>query len=169
MRTIAVMLLAVLGFAPAFGLGAGLSGTVTRVADGDTFWVRPDDTGSSAFAHSRKPLKVRLQGIDAPERCQAWGPESKAALESRILHRKVRLQVRSADDYRRSLATLELDGEDVGAWMVGRGHAWSARFHRSPGAYAAQERAARDARRGLFADKGAIEPRAFRKNHGACP
>ena len=143
------------------------TGTVTRVTDGDTLWVRLDGSGGAPVA-LRRPIKVRLQGIDAPERCQAWGPEAKAALESRVLHRQVRLHVRAADTYHRSIAIVELDGDDVGAWMVGRGHAWSARFRRSPGAYAAQERAAREARRGLFRDSAAIEPREFRKSHGSC-
>ena len=143
-------------------------GTVTRVTDGDTLWVRLDGPGGTPL-NVRKPIKVRLQGIDAPERCQAWGPEAKAALESRVLHRRVRLQVRASDTYHRSIAIVELDGDDVGAWMVGRGHAWSARFRRSPGAYAVQERAAREARRGLFRDSAPIDPRAFRKSHGPCP
>ena len=144
-------------------------GTVTRVSDGDTLWVRLERPAGAADARSRKPLKVRLQGIDAPERCQAWGAEAKAALESRVLNRKVRLQGRASDDYQRRIATIELEGEDIGAWMVGRGHAWSSRLWRSPGVYAAQERAARAARRGLFAEAAAIEPWVFRKMHGLCP
>ncbi len=147
---------------------AALNGTVTRVADGDTLWVRLDPAEPRANPGGRKALKVRLQGIDAPERCQAWGPRAKAALEARVLHRKVRLKSSATDEYHRSIATLELDGEDIGAWMVDQGHAWSARFHRTAGAYAAQERTARNARRGLFADAGAVEPRLFRKAHGPC-
>lgn len=147
---------------------AALSGTVTRVADGDTLWVRLDPPEPRADPVRRGPLKIRLQGIDAPERCQAWGVQAKAALEGRVLHRSVRLKSSATDDYHRSIATLDLDGEDIGAWMVDQGHAWSARFHRSAGPYAAQERAARSARRGLFAEAGAVEPRRFRKAHGPC-
>ena len=147
---------------------AALNGTVTRVADGDTLWVRLDHSDSQADPGRHKSLKIRLQGIDAPERCQAWGVQAKAALEGRVLHRRVRLKSSATDDYHRSIATLDLDGEDIGAWMVGQGHAWSARFHRSAGPYAAQERAARSARRGLFAEAGAVEPRRFRKAHGPC-
>ena len=170
-RTLAALLLSAL-IAPALARGAGSSvtGVVARVVDGDTFWLRVHGKADKTVsAPPARPIKVRLLGIDAPEHCQAWGPESKAALEARILNRQVTLRVRSADDYRRSLATLEVDGDDVGAWMVARGHAWSARFHRSLGAYAAEERAARSARRGLFAQAGAVEPRAFRKAHGPCP
>jgi micrococcal nuclease len=140
------------------GGAQALSGVVTRVADGDTLWVRP---------LGGKPVKVRLQGIDAPERCQAWGEQARAALESRVLHRQVAVRTRAYDDYQRAIAHVELNGEDVAAWMVREGHAWSYRYRRSPGPYAAQEQQARAARRGLFAQP-AVEPRMFRKTHGPC-
>ncbi len=154
------------GAVQARGASSSVTGVVTRVADGDTFWLRVQGAGAEPGA---KPIKVRLLGIDAPEHCQAWGAQAKAALESRVLNRQVALRVRTTDDYRRSVATLELGGEDIGAWMVSRGHAWSTRFHRSPGVYAAQERSARAARRGLFASGDPVEPGAFRKAHGPCP
>jgi len=141
-----------------------LSGTVTLVIDGDTLWVRPD----AGPGGPTKPRAVRLRGIDAPEICQPWGPQAKAALESRVLHRHVRLRGHATDDYSRQVATLELQGEDIGAWMVRQGHAWNATFRRHPGAYAAQEHSARVARRGLFAHEDALEPRRFRKTHGSC-
>ncbi len=141
------------------------SGTVTLVIDGDTLWVRPDAGRGS----STRPRAVRLRDIDAPEICQPWGHEAKAALESRVLHRHVRLRGQATDDYARRVATLELvGGEDIGAWMVGQGHAWNSTYRQHPGAYAAQEHAARSARRGLFARGDAIEPRRFRKIHGSC-
>ncbi len=136
-----------------------LSGVVTRVADGDTLWVRPA---------GGKPVKVRLQGIDAPEHCQHWGEQARAALASRVLHRQVAVHTRAHDDYQRAIARVELNGEDVAAWMVREGHAWSYRYRRSPGPYAGQERRARAARRGLFGQPAAVEPRVFRKTHGPC-
>ena len=141
------------------------SGVVTHVTDGDTVWVQPDAAGSATH---RKPIKLRLQGIDAPERCQAWGAQAKAALESRGLHPHVRGQTRAKDSYERTLGKLRLDGVDVSAWMVEQGHAWSYRYRHRLGPYAAEERQASAARRGLFADAGAVEPRRFRKAHGPC-
>jgi micrococcal nuclease len=155
---------ALFALAAASHAGDWLSGTVTRVSDGDTLWVRPDGVPRERA----KPRAVRLRGIDAPERCQAWGPQAKAALEARVLHQHVRLRSHASDDYQRSIVTLDLMGEDIGAWMVAQGHAWNTHFRRSAGAYAAQEQAARRARRGLFADTQAIEPRQFRKLHGPC-
>jgi micrococcal nuclease len=134
---------------------------VTHVTDGDTLWVREE-------GRDRKPVKLRLQGIDAPERCQAGGAEATAALTARVLHQRVEVDARATDDYQRRLVVLRQGGEDVGAWMVEQGHAWSYRHRRARGPYAAEEAEARHARRGLFADPQALEPRVFRKRHGPC-
>jgi endonuclease YncB( thermonuclease family) len=141
------------------GAAQAMSGVVTHVTDGDTVWVRPAEG---------KPLKVRLVGIDAPERCQAWGAQSKAALAAKLLNQPVELTVQARDDYQRLLATVQLRGENVNAWLVSQGHAWSAHFRNSLGPYAAEEKQARAARRGLFADEQALNPRDFRKAHGTC-
>jgi micrococcal nuclease len=137
---------------------------VTHVSDGDTLWVRPLDGD-----RKKRPIKLRLQGIDAPERCQAWGPQAQLALSSKVLHQEVRLQTRGHDDFERVLGNVWLGDEDVSAWMVDSGHAWSYRYRRSNGPYAAQEEKARRNKRGLFADPQAVEPRQFRKNNGPCP
>ena len=81
---------------------------------------------------------------------------------------RVEVRTRAKDSYDRALGNLHLDGEDVSAWMVEHGHAWSYRHRHSGGPYAAQQRQASAARRGLFADPEAIEPRLFRKRHGPC-
>lgn len=136
---------------------------VTRVSDGDTLWVRP--LGGDG---KQRPIKLRLQGIDAPERCQPWGPQATLALSSKVLHKEVRLQTRGRDDHERVLGNVWLGDEDVSAWMVEQGHAWSYRWRRSAGPYAPQEEKARQHKRGLFADAQAVEPRQFRKNNGPC-
>jgi endonuclease YncB( thermonuclease family) len=135
-------------------------GTVTHVTDGDTVWVRP--AGGSA------PLEIRLLDLDAPEGCQSFGPESKGALRGRLLQQAVRVRTGGTDDYGRQLARIDHRGEDVGRWMVSEGYAWSTTFRGKPGPYARQEAQARDARRGLWALPGALDPRSFRKRFGRC-
>ncbi|MEO6410261.1 MAG: thermonuclease family protein [Burkholderiaceae bacterium] len=139
------------------------AGVVTRVSDGDTVWVRPDG------AH-RKPVKLRLRGIDAPERCQEGGVASTAALSALVLAQRVEVTARARDGYGRLVGDMhrERDGVDTGAWMVRNGHAWSGRFHGRPVPYAREEELARAARRGLFADADAVAPAQFRKRHGPC-
>src|SRR5437867_4511695 len=80
--------------APAFADLRLIEGTITRVSDGDTVWLQPDD-------RARAPIRLRLQGIDAPERCQAWGERSRAALAERVLRRRVAVSTgRNVDDGR---------------------------------------------------------------------
>ena len=148
----------------AAGSAQAASGVVTHVTDGDTLWVRVD--GASPRA---KPKKLRLRGIDAPEHCQAWGPQAGEALARRVLHRRVQFETVAQDSYHRGIARVAIDGDDVAAWMVTHGHAWSDHYkRRDGGAYGALETQAKAARRGLFAQPGAIEPRVFRRMHGRC-
>jgi endonuclease YncB( thermonuclease family) len=135
-------------------------GTVTHVTDGDSLWVRPAAGGP--------PRRLRVQGIDAPEICQPWGRESRDALAAHLLHQQVRVSSSGRDTYQRTLARVSLGGQDVGAWMVSRGYAWSYHFHRDSGPYSQQETQARSARLGLWSAGAPMEPRAFRKRHGSC-
>jgi endonuclease YncB( thermonuclease family) len=135
-------------------------GTVTHVTDGDTLWVRPDGGG--------RPRKLRLQGIDAPESCQAWGPQARSGLRTLVHGQRVRVEQAGRDDHGRGLARLQRGGVDVAAQLVLQGHAWSHRFGRRPGPYDREEEQARRARRGLFAAHRPEPPREFRRRHGPC-
>ncbi|MCM2251427.1 MAG: thermonuclease family protein [Ramlibacter sp.] len=135
-------------------------GVVTAVVDGDSLWVRPAAGGA--------PREIRLRGIDAPEICQPHGKSARDALAAHVLHRRVAVASRARDSYRRVLAQVSVEGRDAGAWMVAQGHAWSHRFQRDRGPYAAQETRARHARLGLWAGGAAMDPREFRKRHGSC-
>ena len=136
------------------------TGQVDRIADGDTVWVRPDAGG--------RPRKLRLEGIDAPEICQPGGEVARAWLLNLALHQRVSVVVNHHDDYGRGLARVYLKGDDLGARIVRAGHAWSYRWRRSLGPYAAEEQLARQSRLGLFAVANAELPRDFRKRHGSC-
>jgi len=138
----------------------GFQGTVTHVTDGDSLWVRPASGGA--------PVELRLQGIDAPEICQAFGPRAREALAALVLRRRVAVRTRARDTYQRTLARVSIGGQDVGAWMVERGYAWSYRFRGRGGAYEQQQARAREGRLGLWSDEHAIEPRRFRNSHGSC-
>ncbi|WP_168173544.1 thermonuclease family protein [Polaromonas sp. A23] len=133
---------------------------MTHVTDGDTFWVR--------LAGGGKPVPVRIDGIDAPEICQAGGQAARAALASRVARRTVTLAVRRHDDYGRAVASVRVGGEDIAGWMVGQGHAWSYHYGREGGPYLKLQGQAQAARKGLFSDPHALAPRFFRKQHGSC-
>ncbi|QHE77494.1 thermonuclease family protein [Hydrogenophaga sp. PBL-H3] len=137
------------------------SARVSRVFDGDTVWVKPLAGG--------KYRKLRLDGIDAPEICQAGGEASRDVLARRVLNQVVEVRVRAQDDYGRGVARLMHQGDDVAAWMVSNGQAWSYRWRRSLGPLEAEETAARERRLGLFGAVAPELPRDFRKRHGPCP
>lgn len=164
-RLLALLAAALVG-ARAAAVENVLTGSVTRVSDGDTLWLQPD--ARSGASERRRRIKLRLVGLDAPERCQAHGSEASEALAQRVLGRQVRIVRRATDDHGRALVTLWLGSEDIGAWLVREGHAWSQRYRGDLGPYAAEEAAARRAHRGLFAQERPIEPRRFRRLHGPC-
>ena len=137
-----------------------LTGTVSRIVDGDTLWLKTE--GDSA------PVVVRIEGIDAPESCQAGGSEATAALNALALGRSVTVCVVAHDDYGRTVGKV-LDGnKDIGDRMVRDGQAWSSRYKYDRGPYVAEERMAFALKRGLHAAGGAVQPREFRKQHGPC-
>jgi micrococcal nuclease len=135
-------------------------GFVTHVTDGDSLWVRVEARGA--------PREVRLQGIDAPEICQAWGPQARTALESAALRRTVMIQTRARDRYQRIVGRVFVGSRDLGGWLVARGDAWSDGWRGRGGPYARQEAAAREARLGLWAAATPLPPREFRRRHGSC-
>lgn len=133
---------------------------VTHVHDGDSLWVRPLDGG--------RRQRLRLDGIDAPEICQAGGPVARDRLAAMVLQRQVRVQVTGMDRYRRTLARVWLGNHDVQATLVEQGWAWSYRGRSETGPYDQEETLARRQRKGLFADPQAEPPGAFRRRHGPC-
>lgn len=133
---------------------------MSYVTDGDSIWVKPEGGGDA--------VEIRLLNIDAPEGCQAFGPQAREALARRLLHESAIVRTRGHDDYGRTLARVQHRGEDIGAWLVRSGYAWSTGNRKSPGPYAALEERARETRRGLWAEPAAQPPRDFRRQHGRC-
>jgi micrococcal nuclease len=151
-----VLLLATLGSQAA----PRLEGKVTRVTDGDSLWIEPAAPGA--------PVELRLEGIDAPEICQAWGPEAKQELSDRVLGQQVSVKTVGRDTHGRTLGTLYLGTQNINKLMVQEGHAWSTRYKYDRGPYVADERMAKALSRGLNQGGGAVMPRDFRQLNGPC-
>jgi len=132
-----------------------LTGRVVRVADGDTV---------SVLDAANRQHKIRLYGIDAPERDQPRGGASREALADLVAGRTVGVVVVATDDYGRDVGTLYLDGQDINLAMVAGGHAWWYR-HYAPYEHRleAAQGEARTKRRGLWADPDPKPPWDWRR------
>jgi endonuclease YncB( thermonuclease family) len=128
-------------------------GTVERVVDGDTIAFLTSDF---------ERVRVRLYGIDAPERNQAGGAASSAALKAMIEGRTVTVEVLDVDRYSRLVGLIHLDGRLVNLAMVAKGQAWVYdRYCRVKKVCREMTRAqdiARSGRAGLWADPHPIPP-----------
>jgi len=105
-------------------------GVVVKVVDGDKINVNSEGM----------ILKIRLYGIDAPEKKkislktgevnkagQPFGEESWKALESKLYHQKVQLEIIDIDRYGRMVAIVRLRGREINKEMVAEGWAWAYR------------------------------------------
>ena len=136
-----------------------LLGKVINVADGDTITVL-DDT------HTQH--KIRLTGIDAPEKRQAFGNVSKQSLVEQVAGQSVAVNWVKVDRYGRKLGKVLQAGLDCNLVQVKRGLAWHYKQYQreqSPAeqqSYAAAEIEAREARTGLWRDAEPMPPWEFR-------
>ena len=144
---------------PLFVRGDELTGRVVKVTDGDTLTIL---TGGSQLAATATQHKIRLQGIDAPEKRQAFGKVSRQYLAGMVAGREVRIAWSKRDKYGRILGIIYIDGKDVNLEMLKAGLAWHYKKYDSTPVYEQAESAARTAKRGLWKEKNPIEPHEFR-------
>lgn len=130
---------------------------MASVIDGDTIDI-----------HGRR---VRLHGIDAPESNQLCtldgtryrcGQKAAQALDDLIGRRTVSCARRGTDRYGRMVATCSVAGQDLGAWLVGHGHALA--FRKYSRAYVEAEKRAKAARLGVWSGEFE-EPWQWRAAH----
>lgn len=117
----------------------------------------------------QEPIRLRIEGMDAPESCQPGGVEAREALIRLALRKPVRVTDRGQDSYGRQIGRLSVDGVDLGAEMVRSGMAWAYSYRTGQGPYAGLQRQAEKQKKGIFAAKdAAMSPALFRKFHGSC-
>ena len=137
--------------------GQQLSGTVDSVTDGDTLRLVTRDLNE---------YKIRLYGIDAPERDQPHGETASLALDALVDDREVTIKVQDIDNYGRLVSTVYLEGTNINVAMVRDGHAWWYKyFAKSDNTLAEAETAARAARAGLWARAKPMAPWDWRRRH----
>lgn len=156
---VALLVVSLLAWLPASVLSATLTGQVKRVVDGDTLVVESQE----------HDYRVRLAGIDAPERNQPWGEASTRELRRQVAGRFVVVEWYKKDRWKRLIGIVRLNGEDQNLHMIDRGMAWHYKRYQDEqtpedrDAYAEAENAARDARRGLWSDPELVPPWEWRR------
>jgi len=130
-----------------------MTGKVVAVADGDTLTV---------LDGSRTQIKVRLDGIDTPERGQPFGTVARERLADLTMGKTVTIHGSKRDRYGRTIGRVEVEGQDVNRQMVADGLAWHYTRYSDDQQLAAAEREARAARRGLWADAKPVPPWEWR-------
>ena len=137
-----------------------LNGTVLGISDGDTITVQDK---------SNNEHTVRLMGIDAPEKSQAFGNEAKQTLSNYIYKKEVSVEYKKYDKYKRIVGKVTLDGQDICLKMIVDGMAWHYTEYEKEQTktdrdlYRGAETLARGIKIGLWSDAQAIKPSAFRK------
>lgn len=153
---------------------AGLLGEVVGIADGDTVTVLDAD---------KVQHRIRLQGIDAPEKKQAFGQRSKASLSDLVFRQPVRVDWEKRDRYKRIIGKVWVASPDspcrgaatcpmaldasLEQLRVGMAW-WYRRYAGEQGAadrarYEDAEREVRERRGGLWRDQAPIAPWDWRR------
>jgi endonuclease YncB( thermonuclease family) len=98
-----------------FASAETITGHVVAISDGDTITV----LDSNKTQH-----KVRLAGIDAPEKAQPFGQASKKHLSDLVFNKDVTLDCSKTDKYRREVCVVMVNGKDANQAQVASGMAW---------------------------------------------
>lgn len=149
---IALLLVLVLGLA---AFSADFSGTVVGITDGDTIDV----------LRNRRQIRVRLHGIDAPERGQAFSERAHQFTAQLAFRKTVTIRVLDTDRYGRTVAEVILaDGRILNHELVKAGFAWWYRDY-APNDHNLRllEEDARRNRLGLWQHKEPIPPWSWRR------
>ena len=131
---------------------------VIGISDGDTIKV----------LHNGKQVRVRLYGIDTPEKRQAFGNKAKQYTARKVFQKTVLLIPKDTDRYGRTVAVVQIPGErsSLNEALVADGFAWVYRKYCKVGFCADWlnlEHEARSTGRGLWADPHRIPPWEYRK------
>lgn len=136
-----------------------LQGRVIAIADGDTVTV---------LDASNTQTKIRLMGIDAPEKKQAFGQRSKQHLSDLVFDKQVTVEYSKKDRYGRTIGKILVNGVDANLEQVKAGMAWHYKQYQKEqtpsdrALYSEAEDQARTGHVGLWIDLDPTPPWTFR-------
>lgn len=137
--------------------GSIVSGKVIAIIDGDTY---------DALIEGNKTIRVRMEGIDAPEKGMPFYYKSKKYLSDLCFGKKVKIKITGIDNYKRVIAyTYIEDGKELSHEMIRAGFAWHFKKYNSDSNLSELELEAKTQRKGLWADINPMPPWENRKLH----
>lgn len=152
---LAQVLLVVVILQPVLVSAEQFTGKVVGISDGDTLSVLREG----------KAVKVRLHGVDTPEKAQAFGTQARKVTSDLAFQQTVTVAIRNTDRYGRLVGEVLLpDGRSLNQELVKAGMAWWYRQYAPHDTTLAQlEAEARTAKRGLWSDPVPVPPWEWRK------
>jgi endonuclease YncB( thermonuclease family) len=161
LRRLAVTTVLALGALFSFSVHADiLTGRIVGVSDGDTVTL---------LDANHRQYKIRLTGIDAPEKKMPFGQRSKEHLSDLVFSKDVQVETEKLDRYGRTLGKILFDRKDINLAMVNAGLAWHYKKYQQEQSasdrllYAHAEDQARQQRNGLWRDPSPTPPWEWRK------
>ena len=140
--------------------GRDFDGRVVGIQDGDTVTV---------LDGAKQQHRIRIAGIDAPEKAQPFGGSAKENLARLAFGKQADVHCSKRDRYGREVCSVYVSARDVGLEQVRSGHAWWYREYAREQSledrkiYAAAEAEARGAHRGLWRDATPTAPWDWRR------
>lgn len=132
-----------------------ISGKVIGISDGDTFRL---------LAEGNETVRVRLYGIDAPEKGQDYATQSQQKLSSLIFSKQVRVQQKNKDRYGRVVGVAFADDININEEMLRSGLAWHYRQYDKNDEWARLQSEAQRKRVGLWNKPSPTPPWEWRKD-----
>jgi micrococcal nuclease len=134
-------------------LSAGnITGKVVKVSDGDTITILTTD---------KTQVKIRLHGIDAPEKKQAFGASSQKSLADLCAGKQAQVISKGEDRYKRTLGVVTCQDTEANKKQILDGMAWA--YTQYSKDYVKDEQKARSKKTGLWQDTDPVPPWEFRK------
>jgi endonuclease YncB( thermonuclease family) len=142
-------------------MAADFTGEVIRILDGDTIEV----------LHEKKAERIRLYGIDCPEKGQPFGQKAKQATSNLLFGKDVRVHTHGRDKHRHTLGTVFYGDVNINQVLVKEGWCWwFSRYAPKDSMLKQLQEQAMEAKKGLWADPNPVPPWLYRRlDAGAYP
>ena len=147
------LLLLTLLFLCSFTKGDTLMGKCIRVSDGDTITIM----------YNGEKVRVRLYGIDAPEKGQDFSKKASSFVYDLCQNKQVRVEVKGTDQYKRVLGVVYAGSVNVNEELLKNGLAWRYKYNKDKH-YLELQNQAKSKKLGLWSDKNPIDPWQYRKD-----